>query len=97
MASHDWIEAQSYSLGSSQFASDGFIFNDGAKSNRGGVVVAAGDVNDAHPHHTPEWSNPRSSDPAETPGADDLAGLPAVQTDGTCAGAHALYQDLVLS
>src|SRR5262245_13404290 len=40
------------------------------------------DPNASVPAHTPEWSNLRSSDPMETPGPDDnVAGLPAVQTD----------------
>src|SRR5262245_25656374 len=46
------------------------------------LTVDPTDPNASVPAHTPEWSNLRSSDPMETPGPDDnVAGLPAVQTD----------------
>lgn len=76
--------------------SDSFIFNDTSETEKGGVVVAAGDVDAAHPPHTIEWSNPRIGDPTEEPGLDDLADLPAVQTGDSYAGSHALYQDVFI-
>jgi hypothetical protein len=72
---------------------DSFIFSDTSETGTGGVI-AAGDVDIAHPHHTPEWSNLRSGDPTATPGPNDLTGLPAVQMGDSYAGTHALYQDL---
>jgi hypothetical protein len=102
MAGHDWIEIKSYSLGSHQFTGDSFIFVDSSQSSPGGFILAVGDVNDALPPHTPEWSNPRSGDPAQAPGSDDPAAVPAVQKGEWIMdvspedGAHALYQDLLL-
>lgn len=76
---------------------DSFIFNDTSETGKGGAIVAEGDTNAGHPHHTIEWTNFHGADPMEEPGLDDdLAGLPAVQTGDSYAGSHALYQDVFI-